>query len=183
MKKAELVESRQIFDGGVVRLSVDRIRLPNGNETELEIIRHRGAAAVVPVDSDGNVLLVRQYRYATGSWLLEIPAGKLDGGESPESCARREVEEETGYRPGRLIPTGWIWTTPGFTDEKIWLFVATDLTPTRQDLEDHEVLTVERMPLSEAVALALSGEIVDGKSVCGLARAAAWWGSDCGRAL
>ncbi|MDX1389898.1 MAG: NUDIX hydrolase, partial [Acidobacteriota bacterium] len=108
----------------------------------------------------------------TGSWLLEIPAGKLDGGESPEACAIREVEEETGYRPGRIVPAGWIWTTPGFTDEKIWLFVATELTRTSQDLEDHEVLTVERLPLTEAVKLALAGEIVDGKSVCGLVRAA-----------
>ncbi|MDX1390475.1 MAG: NUDIX hydrolase, partial [Acidobacteriota bacterium] len=82
MKTGELLDSKKIFDGRVVRLSVDRIRLPNGKETELEIIRHRGAAAVVPVDADGHVLLVRQYRYATGSWLLEIPAGKLDGGES-----------------------------------------------------------------------------------------------------
>ncbi len=172
MKKAELVDSKQIFDGRVVHLSVDRIRLPNGKQTELEIIRHRGAAAVVPVDAEGNVLLVRQYRYATDSWVLEIPAGKLDGEEPPEACAIREVEEETGYRPGRLIPAGWIWTTPGFTDEKIWLFVATDLEPKRQALEDHEVLTVESMPLDEAVKLALSGEIVDGKSVCGLVRAA-----------
>jgi len=171
MGKEKLIESKEIYDGRVVRLSVDRIVLPNGAETELEVIRHRGAAAVVPVDAERNVLLVRQYRYATGSWLLEIPAGKLDGGEPPETCATREVEEETGYRAGKLVPMGWIWTTPGFTDEKIWLYLATDLEQATQRLEDNEVLTVERRPLREAVAMALAGEIQDAKSVCGLLRA------------
>ena len=106
-----------------------------------------------------------------GGWLLEIPAGKLDDGEPPERCAAREVEEETGFRPGRLIPMDWIFTTPGFTDEKIWLYLALDLTPTQQELQHDEVLTVERMPLDEAVRLAGQGEIRDGKSVCALLRA------------
>ena len=95
----------------------------------------------------------------------------IDGGEEPETCASREVEEETGFRPGRLVPMGWIWTTPGFTDEKIWLYLATDLTPSTQRLEDNEVLLVERKPLREAVAMALAGEIQDAKSVCALLRA------------
>jgi len=155
-----------------VRLSVDRVRLPNGNVTELELIRHPGAAAAVPVASDGSVLLVRQYRYAAADWLLEVPAGKLDRGEAPESCALREVEEETGYRPGRLDSLGWIFTTPGFTDEKIWLYLARDLVATRQELQHDEVLTVVRMPLAEAVERAAAGEIRDAKSVCALLRAA-----------
>ena len=166
-----LIERRSIYEGRVVRLSVDQVRLPNGNLCELEMIRHPGASAVVPLDSDGNVLLVKQYRYASGGWLLEIPAGKLDGGEAPEACARREVEEETGQRPGELVPMGWIWTTPGFTDERIWLYLARDLTPARQNLQTDEVLTVERMPLDRAVSLAARGEIRDGKSVCALLRA------------
>jgi ADP-ribose pyrophosphatase len=149
------------------------VRLPNGRDVELEIVRHPGAAAVVPVDGDGNVLLVRQYRWATSGWLLEVPAGKLDPGEDPETCARREVEEETGHRPGTLVPLGWIWTTPGFTDEKIWLFRAGDLTATRQALQADEVLQVERVPLGAAVEMAVRGEIADGKSVCALLRAAA----------
>jgi ADP-ribose pyrophosphatase len=160
-----------VFEGRVVKLSVDRVRLPNGNETELEMIRHPGAAAVVPVDAEGQVLLVRQYRYASGGWVLEVPAGKLDAGEPPEDCALREVEEETGFKPGRLIPMGWIWTTPGFTDEKIWLYLAQDLQPAHQSLQSDEVLTVERVPLVQAVDRAVRGEIVDAKSVCALLRA------------
>jgi len=171
MDEGQRLERRTVYDGSVVRLTVERVRLPNGTETELELIRHRGAAAVVPVDADGSVLLVRQYRHATGGWLLEVPAGKLDGGESPERCAARELEEEVGMRAGRLDPLGWIWTTPGFTDERIWLYLARDLEQTAQRLEDHEVLSVERMPLDEAVRQALDGEIRDGKTVCALLRA------------
>jgi ADP-ribose pyrophosphatase len=167
-----VVSSTQIHDGRIVKLSVEDVRLPNGNTVKLEVIRHPGAAAVVPVDDEGNVVLVRQYRHATRSWLLEIPAGKLDHpGESPEECALREVEEETGYRAGCLRPLGWIWTTPGFTDEKIWLYRASELTPTRPNLQPDEALTVEKLPLAEAVRRAATGEIVDGKSVCALLRA------------
>jgi ADP-ribose pyrophosphatase len=171
MKEGERLESRQVFRGRIVDLSVDRVRLPNGNVCELELIRHPGAAAVVPVDEHGNVILVRQYRYAAGGRLLEVPAGKLDGGEPPASCAARELQEETGFSANEFTPMGWIWTTPGFTDEKIWLFLATGLLPARQDLQDDEVLTVERMPLSEAVRRAEHGEIRDAKSVCALLRA------------
>jgi len=162
---------REVFRGKIVALDVETVRLPNGNTVDLEIVRHRGAAAVVPVDAQGNVLLVRQYRHATGGYILEAPAGKLDGGEAPEVCAEREVEEETGHRPGRLVSLGWIWTTPGFSDERIWLYLALDLEPTRQDLQDDEILTVVRMPLAAAVAMAESDEIVDAKTVCALLRA------------
>lgn len=172
MAGVERLEVRSIHEGRVVRLFVERVRLPNGNVCELEIVRHPGAAAVVPVDKEGRVLLVRQYRHAAGGYLLEVPAGKLDPGEPPEACARREVEEETGHRASDLVSLGSILTTPGFTDERIWLFLATGLEPTRQSLEADEVLTVERVELSEAERMALAGEIVDAKSVCALARAA-----------
>ena len=171
MPEFEILARRPIFKGRVVELSVDEVRIPNGNTCELEMIRHPGAAAVVPVNRAGQVLLLRQFRYATGGWLLEVPAGKLDGGESPQACAQREVEEETGFRPGRLVRMGWIWTTPGFTDEKIWLYLATELAPATQNLQSDEVLTVEAMPLDDAVELAASGEIRDAKSVCALLRA------------
>ena len=177
MDNAERLGSRQVYAGRIVDLSVDRVRLPNGNVCELELIRHPGAAAVVPVDASGHAILVRQYRYATDGWLLEVPAGKLDGEEAPESCAAREVEEETGFRPGRLEPLGWIWTTPGFTDEKIWLYLATDLEPSRAALQPDEVLHVERLPLAQAVRMAVEGEIHDAKSVCALLRAASRPGS------
>ncbi len=168
----ERLEVRPVHEGRVVRLYVERVRLPNGNVCELEIVRHPGAAAVVPVDADGRVLLVRQYRHAAGGYLLEVPAGKLDPGEPPDECARREVEEETGHRAGRLDSLGWIHTTPGFSDEKIWLFLATGLEKTRQRLQADEVLTVEKVPLSDALEMAVSGGIADAKSVCAIARAA-----------
>jgi ADP-ribose pyrophosphatase len=167
---AERLERRTIYDGRIVKLSVDTVRLPNANVAELELIRHPGASAVVPIDAEGRVLMVRQYRYAASGWLLEVPAGKLDAAEPPEVCARREVEEETGFRPGRLIPMGWIFTTPGFTDEKIWLFLALDLEASRQNLQSDEVLDVEPLPLAEALRQATHGEIRDAKSICSLLR-------------
>jgi ADP-ribose pyrophosphatase len=169
---AELLGRREIYRGDTFDVDVDRVRLPNGREAEMEMVRHRGATAIVPVLADGTVLLIRQYRYATGGWLLEVPAGKLDGGESPEAGAARETQEEIGYRPGHLEPLGWIWTTPGFTDEKIWLFLATGLEETEQGLEADEILSIERLPLAEAAEKALSGEIHDSKSVTALLRAA-----------
>jgi ADP-ribose pyrophosphatase len=171
--QGERLGSREIFRGRTFDVDVDRVRLPNGKEMDMELVHHRGAAAVVPVLEDGTVLLVRQYRYATGGWLLEIPAGKIDGGEPPEACAARETEEETGYRAGKLEPLGWIWTTPGFADEKIWLYLATDLEPAEQGLEDDEVLSIETMPLEEAVEKAYRGEIHDAKSAVALMRAGA----------
>jgi ADP-ribose pyrophosphatase len=162
------LERRPVYKGRVVDLSVERVETPTGHVTDLELIRHPGAAAVVPVTDDGEVLLVRQYRHATRSWLLEVPAGKLDSGEAPEVCAVREVEEEVGYRARKLVPLGWIWTTPGFTDEKIWLFLARDLVEGRQALEADEILDVVRMPYTEALSCVERGEICDGKSVCAL---------------
>lgn len=167
----ERLGSREIYRGRTVRLDVDRVRLPNGREMDFEMIHHPGAAAVVPVLDSGDVLLLRQYRYATGGYLLEVPAGKLDPGETPESCALRETEEETGFRPTRLEPLGWIWTTPGFTDEKIWLYLATGLVETRQNHQDDEVIHLERLPFEEAVDRAARGEIHDAKSTCALLRA------------
>jgi ADP-ribose pyrophosphatase len=169
---AERLASRLAFAGRRIEMRVDRVRLPNGRELDFEMIHHPGAAAVVPMLPSGEVLMVRQYRYATGGWLLEIPAGTLAAGETPEVCAARELEEETGYRAGSLAHLGWIWTTPGFTDERIWLYLATALTAGTQALEHDELLTLERLPLAAAVAMAASGEIVDGKSVAGLLRAA-----------
>jgi ADP-ribose pyrophosphatase len=169
--KAERLGTREIYRGRTFNVDIDQVRLPGGVEAELELVHHRGAAAVVPVLDDGTVLLVRQYRYATGGWLLEIPAGKLDHGESPEACAGREAEEEVGYRPSKLEPLGWIWSSPGFADEKIWLFLATSLQEARQELEHDEILHIERMPLQEAVEKAARGEIHDAKSAVALMRA------------
>ncbi len=172
MDESRKIDGRFVYRGRILQVCLDRVKLPNGNVAELEVIRHPGAAAVVPLTGEGQVLLVRQYRYATGGFLLEVPAGKLDPGESPETCAAREVEEEVGHRAGRLEPMGWIFTTPGFTDEKIWLYLARDLTPTAMNLQHDEVLTVECVPLERAVEMARTGEIRDAKTVCALLLAA-----------
>jgi ADP-ribose diphosphatase len=168
----ETIESRKIFQGRVLELRVDRVRLANDRVSELEVVRHPGAVAVVAITADGSVLMVRQFRYAIGDWLLEVPAGKLDPGEEPAAAAGRELEEETGYRAGRLEPLGRVWTTPGFTNETIDLFLALDLEAAEQALQDDEMLTVERVPLERAVAQALDGTLRDSKSVCCLLRAA-----------
>jgi ADP-ribose diphosphatase len=174
---AERLSSRTVFAGRRIQVRVDRLRLPGGREHDFEMIHHPGAAAVVPLLATGEVLLLRQYRYATGGWLLEIPAGTLSPGETPEACAARELQEETGFQAAALQPLGWIWTTPGFTDERIWLYLATGLSAGRQALEDDELLTLARMPLVQAVTMAAGGEIVDGKSVAALLRASSRLGA------
>ncbi len=166
----ERLGTREIYKGRTIHVAVDTVRLPNDKEMDVELVHHQGAVAVVPVIGD-DVLLIRQYRYATGGWLLEIPAGKLEPGEKPEACAVRETEEETGYRPAELEPLGWIWTTPGFSDEKIWLFLGRGLEETRQELDEDEVLELERIPLREAVDKAARGEIHDSKTAIALLRA------------
>jgi ADP-ribose pyrophosphatase len=157
-----------VYDGKLLRVDRDRVRLPNGRETDLEIIRHPGASAVVPFVTPDEVLLVRQLRYATGGYILEVPAGTLEPGEAPEACAGREIVEEVGHRAGRLEALGSIYTTPGFTDEVIHLWAAHDLQPAAQDLEHDEILTVERMAFDRALELVRSGGIRDGKTVCAL---------------
>jgi ADP-ribose pyrophosphatase len=169
---AEVAASRTVFTGRRIEVRVDRLRLPDGREHDFEMIHHPGAAAVVPLLATGEVLMLRQYRHATGGWLLEIPAGTLQPGEAPEACAARELREETGFQASALQPLGWIWTTPGFTDERIWLYLGTGLSAGRQALDDDEMLTVARLPLVQAVTMAAGGEIVDGKSVVALLRAA-----------
>jgi len=168
----ERLATRTAFSGRRIAVRVERIRLPNGSEHDFELVHHPGAAAVVPLLASGEVLMLRQYRHATGGWLLEVPAGTLEPDEPPERCAARELEEETGYQPGALQALGWIWTSPGFTDERIFLYLATGLAAGRQALERDELLTLVRLPLPRAVAMAAAGEIVDAKSVAALLRAA-----------
>lgn len=148
-------------------LRLEEVTLPNGLRTTLEVIRHVGAAAVVPIDAEGRVTLVRQYRYAAGGYLWEIPAGKLDGQE-PAECATRELQEEAGLSAARLTRLGSILTTPGFTNERIHLFLGEDLSPVAQQLEDDEVLTLAQFPLDEALAMIRRGEIEDAKSIAAL---------------
>ncbi len=162
---------RLVHEGRSIRVFVEEAQLPNGQRVSLDVVRHPGASAVVPFVSDEEVLLIRQYRHAAGGTILEVPAGKLDG-DSPERCAARELEEEAGQRAGRLEFLCTILTTPGFTDERIHLFAAFDLTPVPQRLEHDEVIEVIRMPLADAVQRVWDGEIGDAKSALALLHAA-----------
>jgi ADP-ribose pyrophosphatase len=166
------MSDRPPYRGAFLEMRTERVSLPNGKTIELDMIRHPGASAVVPFVSDDEVLLIRQYRHAAGGTIYEVPAGKLDPGESPESCAARELEEEAGQRAGRLDPLGAIWTTPGFTDERIHLFAAFDLEAVPQRLQDDEVIELVRKPLAEALELVWSGELSDAKSALALVHAA-----------
>jgi ADP-ribose pyrophosphatase len=173
-----LLESREVYRGRIVQLSVDRVRFPDGSTGELEMIRHRGAAAILPVagsldDADPDVLLLRQYRYAAGGHIYEVPAGMRDDlEESWEACARRELEEETGRRAGTLIPLTRIYTTPGFTDEVIHLFLAAELSDGEVSLDTDEFVEVVQVPLSTALEWVRSGRIVDAKTISTLLYAA-----------
>lgn len=168
------LESTSVYDGRIVRLHLDRVRFPDGSTGELEIVRHAGAAAVVPVldgsgDGEPSVVLLKQYRYAAGGALYEVPAGLPESEDEPwEACARRELEEETGYRAATLRPLTRIYTTPGFTDEVIHLFLATGLEPGESRRDDDEFMEVVQVPFSRAVRMVRDGEIVDGKSVAAL---------------
>jgi ADP-ribose pyrophosphatase len=159
---------KPIYSGRIVDLGLETVTLPNGVAVELEIIRHPGAAAVVPLHADGTVTLVRQYRHAGGGMHIEIPAGVLEAGEDPAQCAARELSEEVQLAAGRLTLLSAIHTTPGFTDERIHLYLGTALTPTDGQPDADEYLQPIRMPLTEAVARVRSGEITDGKTICGL---------------
>lgn len=171
MNQYKRLERRTGYSGSFLNMFIDTVQLPNEHIIELEFIDHPGAAAIVPVDEDGNIIMVRQFRYAASGYLYEIPAGKLDNGEAPELCAARELQEETGYRSEKLVPLGFIWTTPGFTNERIWLYLARDLEACAQALEANEVLTVEKIPAREVIEDAKAGRISDGKTVCALLRA------------
>jgi ADP-ribose pyrophosphatase len=163
-----MVKKKTIYNGRVVTLNVETVRLPNGVAVDLETIRHPGAAAVVPMKEDGTVVLIRQFRHAAGGFIYEIPAGKLNPGEDPLGCASRELEEEVGYRAGSFVLLSSIFTAPGFADEVIHIYHATGLTKGRQQLDRDEVLEVVEMPLSEAVKKIEDGTIRDAKTIVGL---------------
>lgn len=166
-----LLGREEVYSGRIVHLSLDRVRFPDGSVGELEHVRHSGASAVLPFldppdGADPRVLLIHQYRYAAGGRIYEVPAGMPhDPGEDWETCARRELAEETGYRAGTVRYLTRILTTPGFTDEVIHLFAAAELEEGASDRDDDEFLRVVDMPMSRAVAGVASGEIVDAKSV------------------
>jgi len=160
--------TRNIYKGKVVTLNIDTVTLPNGITVDLETIRHPGAAAVVPMKDDDTVVLIRQFRHAAGGFIYEIPAGKLNPGEDPVACASRELEEEIGYRAGKLDLLASIFTAPGFADEVIHIYTATGLTQGRQQLDRDEVLEVVPLSLAETVDMIAEGRIRDAKTIVGL---------------
>ena len=160
-----------IYKGRVVQLNVERVRLPNGNVADLEILHHPGGAAIVAIDAQGRVCLLYQYRHAAGGYLWELPAGKIDNREPPLETAMRELEEEGGSTAARWDSLGAYFSSPGVFTEIIHLFLARDLTPTPARPEEHEVFHIEWRPLEQVVAMAESGELRDGKSLIGIFRA------------
>jgi ADP-ribose diphosphatase len=163
------ISSKRIYTGRVISLDVDTVRFPNGSTGELEMIRHPGASAVVPFltepkAKDPVILLIKQYRYAADQYLYEVPAGRLEPGEPPERCARRELREETGYGAERFEPLFSMFTTPGFTDERIHVFQALGLTPGDTAHEADEFMSSEEMSLRRAVEMVKKGEIIDAKT-------------------
>ena len=175
----QVLRTTRVYDGRVVSLRVDDVRLPSGRTAAREIVEHRGAVAIVPCDA-GDVLLVRQYRAATGGMLLEIPAGTLEPGETVEAAVERELAEEVGVR-GRYERLISFYPSPGILTEVVHLFLATELEPHRLDAEEED-LTVVRLPLPDAVAQVASGAIRDAKSIIGLLLAAQRLGAGHGTA-
>ena len=161
--------SEMIYEGKILHVERWQVTCPNGRSATREIVVHKGAAAVVPVYPDGTTLLVRQHRVAVDRVTLEIPAGKLDSvSEDPLDCAVRELEEETGLRAGRMTLLTSLLTTPGFCTEKIAIYLAQDLTQGQTHPDEDEFLDLVRIPLEEAVARIMRGEIRDSKTICGL---------------
>lgn len=156
------------FQGCLLRLDVDTVRLPDGNTAPREYIRHPGGVGVVALTDQNEVLLVRQYRYPYGEILTEIPAGKRDPGEDPLTTGMRELEEETGYRAATYTPLGTLYPTPGCCDEVVYLYLATDLTATDAHPDADEFLEVERCPLDTLVQRIMNGEITDAKTQIGI---------------
>jgi 8-oxo-dGTP pyrophosphatase MutT (NUDIX family) len=167
------IERKMIYEGRVIKVSVDTVELPNGMRIPLEIVRHPGGAAAVAVDADRRVCLLRQYRHAAGGYIYELPAGKLEPDEPPEATARRELAEEGAVHAARWAPLGSYFSSPGVFTEVIHLYLATELTPATSAPEADEVFQVEWWPLEQAVARAHDGELTDAKTVIGILRTAA----------
>ena len=163
--KEIFLSTTRLYEGKIINLRRDTVRLPNGREATREVVEHPGAVAVVPVLSDGRVLMVRQFRHPVGAMLLEIPAGKLDAGEEPYDCALRELEEETGYRAGSMVRRASIFTTPGFTDEVIHIYVAQDLVKTALNPDEDEFLEVQAYKQDDIRRMIREGLIHDSKTI------------------
>ncbi len=170
MSGARILSQRIAYKGSHIQVREDRVIEPAGHECSREIVVHPGAVCIVARPTPGEVILIRQYRHATGKELLEIPAGTLHGGEDPLECAIRELEEETGYHAARMVERARFWTTPGFTTEFMYLYEAFDLIKTQANPDEDEVIEVDFVSGSEALRMIDDGRIQDAKSILGLLR-------------
>ena len=164
----ELLKSETLLKGRAFAIRRDLMKTPDGRETKFDIIEHGGSVVIIPLDADGNLLFVRQYRHAAGIDLLELPAGTLDEGEAPEVCAAREIREETGFEAGKLEKIGEFFLAPGYSTEFMVVFLATELTYNPLEADADEFLSVEKIPLAEAIQMAERGEMPDAKSLAAL---------------
>ena len=168
LAEEKTLSSQLIYDGRAVKLRVDTVRMPSGRETTREIVEHSDCVAIIAIDVDDNILLVNQFRKPVEKELLEIPAGGIDPGENPETAVRREMSEETGYLPQKLVRLGGFYSTPGYCTEYLYLYLATDLVPNQLYAEDTESIKVVRVPINQIPSLITSGSICDAKSIAGL---------------
>lgn len=174
MPPYELLKSEIIYPGRAFTIRRDHLRMPDGHETKFDIVEHGGSVVILPVDDQGNLLFVRQYRHAAGLDLLELPAGTLDDGEDPETCAQREIREETGMAARKMKDLGGFYLAPGYSTEYMYVFLATDLNSAPLEADTDEFLTLERIPISEALEMATSGKLSDAKSLAAFCLAASY---------
>lgn len=164
----ETVQSETVFRGRAFHVRKDHVRLPDGQVTQLDIVEHKGAVTLIPIDDEGYIWFVRQYRHAAGVDLLELPAGSLESGEQPEACAAREIREEIGMRAGKLHKLGGFFMAPGYSTEFLHIFLATDLSPDPLPRDQDEFLSIERIHQSELDGMVQRGVIQDGKTLAGI---------------
>jgi len=162
------LSSRLIYEGRAVKLRIDTVQMPSGRETTREIVEHSDCVAIVAIDAEDNVLLVKQFRKAVGKVLLEIAAGGIESGEDPVATVRRELQEETGYLPRKVVKFGGFYSTPGYCTEYLHLYLATDLILSPLSAEDTESIRLVRVPITQIPGLITSGSICDAKSIAGL---------------
>lgn len=166
--KFEHLDSETMYQGRAFTIRRDQVRLPDGRTTKLDIVEHHGSVVILPVDPDGGLLFVRQYRHAAGLEMLELPAGVMEAGEDPMDCASREIREETGFAAREMERVGRFYLAPGYSTESMYVFLATGLYSAPLEADADEFLNVERIPLDKALAWARSGELLDAKSLAAL---------------
>jgi ADP-ribose pyrophosphatase len=164
----EVIDSKVLFEGRVFDVRQDRVRLPDGREMTVDVVDHRGAVALIPLDEEGNILFIRQYRYPAGEELLELPAGVIDEGEDREACAHREIREETGMAADKIHLVGEYYLAPGYSTEYLYVYLATGLRDDPLEGDEDEDIRVEKLPIADALRMAESGQIHDGKTLAAL---------------